>query len=455
MKGYDVLVLGAGDVGLSIAFKAAASGAKVALVDKGNVGGTCVNVGCVPSKMLVFAADRVMEITEARRIGISARIENIDFPFIMERMRNAVKNGREAIEEAIRSERNVGLFRGRARFTGTYSVQVDGEKLEAEKIFIATGARPLVPPVEGLEDAGYLTNETVLGLAELPRSIAIIGGGYIAVEYGHFFSAMGAKVHLIEQQEKLLAQEEPEISVLLERKLSERLEIHTGSLARRAAKKAAGGTEILIEDKNGRESRIEADKIMVATGRKSNADLLDIEKAGIKTGRGNYIEVDDYLRTNMENVWALGDAAGRQMFTHAGDKEAEVAWHNASHPEKMRMDFGAVPNAVFTCPQIASVGLTEGEAREKGHGVLVGKTRYLDIVKGRAMQEEDGFAKAVVDGRTGRILGFHIIGPEAADLIQEVANAFADGATAKSLTEKMHIFPALSGLVVEALTNLR
>ena len=192
---------------------------------------------------------------------------------------------------------------------------------------------------------------------------------------------------------------------------------------------------------------------MVATGRKSNADLLKVENAGIETDKNNFIKVDDYLQTGRKHIWALGDATGRAMFTHAGDKEAEIAWHNATHRKKIRMDFQSVPHALFTHPQIASVGLTEEQARQS-HSILVGRAKYSDTVMGEAMMEQEGFAKAVVEKNSGRVLGFHIIGPHAAMLIQEVVNAVINKSDVKSITGCMHIFPALSNLITETLGNL-
>ena len=192
--------------------------------------------------------------------------------------------------------------------------------------------------------------------------------------------------------------------------------------------------------------------VLVAAGRKSNADLLKPEETGVKLDGAGYVAVDDMLRTNRENIWSFGDAIGRAMFTHAGDLEQRIAWHNATETAPISMDFSAVPHAVYTHPQIASVGLTEEQAR-KSHDVLVGRARYSDVVQGDAMMEREGFAKAVVEKGTERILGFHIIGPLASVLIQEVVNAVAEKGTVKSITERMHIFPALSEIVPETLRN--
>ena len=448
MKEYDVVVIGAGDVGLGIVFKAAARGGKVALIEKGNVGGTCVNVGCVPSKTLLFPADRIMEIRESGKLGIQAEITGIDFSFIMRRMREAVQSSRKGIRGAIEDTDNLDFLNGEAHFTGDYTLEVSGRRIKGKKIFIASGARPLIPPIRGLENVPYLTNESVLELEKRPESLILIGGGYIAVEYAHFFSALGTKVTVIERSNRLLASEEPEVSGLLKKEMGKRMEIHTDAEVVEVFARDGGCGARVREMAGGNEAVLSAEKVMVAAGRVSNADLLKVANSGIATDEKNFIRVSPYLETNRKNIWAVGDAVGKGMFTHAGDKGAEIAWHNATRREKKKMDFSIVPHAAFSYPQIASVGLTEEDAKKK-YRVLVGTAKYSDTVKGTAMGEEEGFAKAIVEKRSKRILGFHIIGPEASVLIQEVVNAVANKRDISSITDSMHIFPALSDIITE------
>ncbi len=453
MKHYDAIVIGSG-VGLSILFKALSAGLRVALVEKGNVGGTCHNVGCVPSKILIYPADRIREIVEAGKLGIRAQIDHIDFGSIMERMKKAVKEGRDYLEKEIANSNHLDFYNDEAHFVGEYTLEIKNEKIRAEKIFIASGARPLIPPTKGLDQVEYLTNETLLRLEKRPESMIIIGGGYIAAEYGHFFSAVGTKVAIVGRNDRLVPNEEPEISDLFKKELEKNMEIYTGTEVLEVRKKR-DRCAVIVKDKNtGGEKEIEAEQMMVAVGRRSNADLLKVENTGVETNEAHFIKVDDYLQTKKDNIWALGDAIGRQMFTHAGYKENEIAWHNATQKEKVKMDFRTIPHAIFTHPQIASVGLTEGQAREK-YEILVGTAKYSDTVKGEAMMEEESFAKAVVEKDTRKILGFHIIGPEASTLIQEVVNVMVNDGNVESITKSIHIFPALSEVIPEALNNLK
>jgi mycothione reductase len=452
VKGYDVIVVGAG-AGLSVAFKAQAAGLKVALIDKGNVGGTCLNVGCVPSKMLIYHADRIADIDEAKKLGIEAKVKRIDFATIMNRMKATIRESRTWMENEIKNSDGLDFYNKGARFIGDYTLQVGKETIKGRKIFIASGARPLIPPIKGLNKIKYLTNENLLAIREMPESLIIIGGGYIGVEYAHFFAALGTKVIVVQRQSRLIPNEEPEISDHLKEELSKRMEILTSWETVEVREKRGVYTAILKNIETAYEKAVSGAGVLIAAGRASNADLLDVHKTGVEINEANYIKVDDTLLTSKKNIWAVGDAIGHQMFTHAGDMMRRVAWHNATSRKKISFDFGIVPHAVFTRPQIASVGLTEKQAAQS-HKILVGRASYSDVVMGDAMMEAKNFAKAIVEKKTEKILGFHIIGPEAAVLIQEVVNTMAHGGDAKSIMDNMHIFPSLSEIIPETLNNL-
>jgi dihydrolipoamide dehydrogenase len=452
LKNYDVIVIGSG-CGTIITEEAVAHGLKTALVDRGPLGGTCLNVGCIPSKMLIYPADRIAEIQEAKKLGIEAEIKNIDFKSIMARMRRNIRENQAHIREGIEQAKGLDFYQGEGHFTGDYTLEVNGQKIKGEKIFIASGARPLIPPIKGLDSVDYLTNESVLRLKARPESLIIIGGGYIAVEYGHFFAAMGTKVTILEMADRLVLPEEPEISELLKKALSRRMAIHTGAQVVGVRKKGNGVAVLVKDGKTGREKSYSGQNVLMAVGRRSNADTLKVENSGIDTDRRGFIKVNRYLETSKKNIFAVGDANGQQMFTHVANREALTVGHNAFHDARLKMDYSAAPHAIYSHPQIASVGLTEENAK-KGHKILVGRARYSDVAKGEAMMEMEGFAKAIVEKETEKILGFHIIGPYAPVLIQEVVNAMASGGQTGEIEQGLHIHPALSELIPVTLGHL-
>ena len=450
---YDVIVIGSGS-GASIVEAYLYQGAKVAQVDRGPLGGTCLNVGCIPSKMLIFVADRAMEIQESKKLGIDAQVKSIDFRAIMQRMRSTVDETRSHIREAIQQTEALDFYEEEGRFVSDYTLQVGTKRIRGQKIFIACGARPFIPPIKGIDEVEYLTNESVFQLRQRPESLLIVGGGYIGAEFAHFFAAMGSRVILVGRNTRLVPDEEPEISELLKEKMARRMDVRTNAEVVEVKKKEKGYLVTAEEGDSNHREKFVAEKIMIAAGRKSNADLLKIEDGGIETDEQGYVKVNDYLETNKENIWAFGDANGKFMFTHVANKEVAVAWHNSIHEHKIKMDYGAVPHAVYSHPQIASVGLTEGRAR-KEFDIMVGKAKYSDVAKGEAMMETKGFAKAIVEKGSQKLLGFHIIGPYASILIQEVIQAMAHEGTTGWISRGMHIHPAMSELILATLSNLR
>jgi len=453
MKKFNIIVIGSGSGG-EIVDAALSHGFSVAWVDKGPLGGTCLNVGCIPSKMLIYPADRIVEIQEAEKLGIKAEIKEVDFGAIMKHMKEPIRESHEHMERGVHNTEGFMYFKGEGHFISDYTLEINGEQIQGEKIFIGSGARPLIPTIKGIETVDYLTNETVFNLTEKPESIAIIGGGYIAVEFAHFFAAMGTKVTIFQRNSRLITGSEPEISELLQKQMEKRMTVIT-NIEVFEFKKEGKGYTVIGKDKNtSKEISVKAEKILIATGRKSNADLLKVDTTGIETDERGYIKVNEFLETTKKNIWAFGDATGKYMFKHVANEEAIVSWRNAVDDHKIPMDYSAVPYAVFTYPQIAAVGLSEKEAK-KNHQILVGKARYSDVAKGEAMVELEGFAKAIVDKQNRKILGFHIIGPYSPILIQEVVNAMALGGQLGYIGQGMHIHPALPELILRTLGNLR
>lgn len=453
MKQYDSIVIGSG-VGMEVVVEAANNGDKVALVDKGPLGGTCPNLGCIPSKILIFAADRVAEIQESRKLGIEAEVKRIDFRALMNRMRRGIREREATVREGLQESNNLDFYEGEGHFVRDYVLEVNGEEIEGEKIFIACGARPGIPPIKGLNGVEYLTNETALRLKGCPESLIIVGGGYVGVEYAHFFAAMGAKVTLLEMADRLVAGEEPEISELLQTSLSRRMKVLTGVKVAEVKRRSGKVTVSLESRREGRKRSFTAEQIMIAAGRQSNADTLKPENTGVEVDEKGFIKVDEHFETTRKNIYVIGDANGKYMFTHAGDREAEIVAQNVFHGRSWTMNYNACPHAIYSFPQIASVGMTEQQARDAGYKLLVGRPGYMDVAKGEAMMESEGFAKVILDRDTADILGFHIIGPYAPMLIQEVVNAMAMGSGVDELNEGIHIHPAMSELIQIALTHL-
>lgn len=448
MKKYDIVIIGSGSGGNILEY-ALGGGYSVAMIDRGPAGGTCLNSGCIPSKLLIAAADRVMEIREAERFGIVSPVEEIDFTSIMEFMRSYVDHQHGSIREGLLSGEGFDFYDEETRFVGDRTLETGDGPVEGGKVFIAAGSRTLIPPVEGLENVPYLTSESLLRLEDPPGSMIIIGGGYIAAEYGHFFSAMGTAVTIVQMEDTLVPGEDAEVSELLTSELSGRMDIHT-SMKAVSAERTPNGCRVRAEEMSGGGAgEFEAETLLIAAGRVPNSDTLDPGKTGVETDENGFIVTDAYLETSREGIWAVGDINGREMFTHTANAESRAAWHNAVHEKTRRFDYSAVPHAVFTRPRIASVGLTEKRA-SAGREVRVSRVEFGDTPRGKAERVGAGFAKAVIDAESGIILGFHIIGPEAPSLIQEVANAMAGGGDAGEILSGVHIHPAMPEIVLRA-----
>jgi dihydrolipoamide dehydrogenase len=335
-------------------------------------------------------------------------------------------------------------------------MQLGTQTITAKAIFIVSGAHSSIPLVKGIENTGYLTSDTVLELQSPPKSILIIGGGYIGMEYSHFFSAIGTKTTVIQRPFRVLPEEEPDVSELLKKEMEKRIEIYTGYEGLEARQEGARKILVTKNRQDGSPREFSAEAIMVATGRVSNAGSLKLEKTGVKLDERGFISVNDYLETSKKGIFAFGDAIGKEMFKHVANYEAGIAWHNAIHDHKVSVNLSVAPHAVFTHPQISSVGLKEEEAKQKKLRILVGKALYKDTAMGAALGFPEGFVKVIVEQETGRILGAHIIGPEASVLIQEIVNAMVSGkGDFGPIAQGMHIHPALNEVVQNAFGYLQ
>lgn len=459
LKEYDLIVIGTGSaMAIVYAMMQGNPNIKVAVIDKDEPGGICLTRGCIPSKILLYPAELIRTVETAGMFGIDVDIKKIDFAAVMERMRTLVDGEISMIREGLSHSENLDYYTNPAEFTAPYTLKVGEDTIKSRMIFLCTGSKPIIPPIKGLEETGYLTSDTVLKMSRLPESIAIIGGGYIGAEYGHFFSAMGSKVTIIGRNSRLLPDEEPEVSLLLKRELQKHLNVITNHEVREVEKTSMSEKKLVaVNRENGETIEVIAEELLVAAGRGPNTDILHPERGGIKTNDHGWIAVNEYLETSQPDVWALGDADGRYPFKHVANYESQVVFFNAVQKKDVKVDYRAVPHAVFTYPEVASVGLGEREALEKigKDNVLIGIQRYEDTAKGEAMGVKDYFVKVIVEKGTLRILGAHIVGPHASVLIQEVINLmYTHEQSAEPILRGMHIHPALSEVVEKAFDSL-
>jgi mycothione reductase len=433
---------------------------RIAVIDKDEPGGICLTRGCIPSKIMVYPAELVRIMEEAVELGIECEIRNVSYEKIMSRMRSLIDRDINAIREGLSTSENIDYYHAAAEFVSPYTLQVSGQTIRGKMIFIGSGSRAIVPPIKGLDKVKYHTSDSVIRmeLKKLPKSMAVIGGGYIAAEFGHFFSAMGSEVTIIGRNPRFLPEEEPEISALARRELGKHTTILTDHEVREVELTPSGTKKLHVFERNtGRSKTIDVEEVMVAAGRGPENDILHPERGGVKTTADGWIEVNEHLETSQPNVWALGDADGRYLFRHVANYESEIVYDNAVLRRQAKVDYHAIPHAVFTYPEVASVGLKEKEAKEQlGEAkVLIGFHRYEDTAKGEAMNVKDCFVKVILERGSLKILGAHIVGPYASVLIQEIINLmYTSDQSAVPMLNAIHIHPALSEVVQRAFGSL-
>jgi mycothione reductase len=389
MKEYDYITVGTGSaMEIVSAILQEHPHARIAVIDKDDPGGICLTRGCIPSKLLLYPAEVVRNIERSGEFGIESTITKIDFPAVMHRMRTIIKNDIDGIRAGLSGNPHLDYYHAIAEFTAPYTLKVSDQIIKSKRIFLCTGSKPSLPPIKDLDTVPYHTSDTILSLDQLPDSVAIIGGGYIAAEYGHFFSSMGSQVTIIGRNPRFIPEAEPEISALSQRDLGKHLTILTNHEVKQTGK--GSGTKITITALNRttrKEVTVVADIVLVASGRGPNTDILHPERAGIRTDKNGWIITDEYLETSQPGIWALGDANGKFMFKHVANYEAGIVYYNAVLKKKTPVDYRVIPYAVFSDPEIASVGLLEEEAQQKygADNILIGFARYEDTAKGIAM----------------------------------------------------------------------
>ncbi|MFV0453238.1 MAG: mycothione reductase [Propioniciclava sp.] len=458
MRHVDLCVIGSGS-GNSIIDDRFAD-RSVALIDDGVLfGGTCLNHGCIPTKMFVRPASVIRSVAEAARVNITADQVVGDWAAVRDRVFGRI-DPIAAAGEAWRAEsEQVALYRTRARFTGPRTLAVGEETLTADAVVIAAGSRAVLPPVPGLAEAfadGVAhTSDTIMRLDRQPASMIILGSGFVAAEFGHVFSSFGTRVTVCLRGDRMLRHADRDISARFTTGISSAVSL-VESFTATGVTSDAEGVVVRGTTAGGQELELGAACLLVAVGRIPNSDRLDVARAGVAVNEAGFIEVDAHQRTSAAGVWALGDICSPWMLKHVANREARTVAHNLLHPDDLRTtDHRAVPYAVFGHPEVASVGLTEDEARAAGHDIAVGMKPYSDTAAGWAREDTTSLAKVIADRRTGMILGAHIVGPQAASLIQPVVQAMATDVDAATLARVPYwIHPALTEVVENALLAL-
>ncbi len=456
MRHYDVIVIGTGSGNSVIGDEFAAM--DVGLVEHGEFGGTCVNVGCIPTKMFAYTAEVADTLRAAVGFDLDATLTGVGWPDIQSRVLGRVE-GIAADGRRFRIEdcENVTVHLGHARFSGPRTLRVDrtdgsgSDDISADRIVIAAGGRPLVPEPVASAGVPYETSDTVMRLPDVPRRLAVLGGSYIAVEFAHIFAALGSKVTIIDVAEQLLGPQDETVAERFTAVARQRYDVRTGREI--AALRAMGDVLRLTLDDG---VVIEVDTLLVAVGRVPNGDRLDLEKGGIDVHDDGRIVVDTQQRTTADGVFALGDISTPVALKHVANREAKVVKHNLLHPDALiATDHAAIPSAIFTSPQVASVGATEQQCRDDGVDYTASVTAYSDTAYGWAMRDEDGFCKVLAERGTGRLLGAHLMGPQASILIQPLVLAMVCDIDATTVASRPYwIHPALGEVVENALRGL-
>ena len=451
MQSFDLIVIGAGS-GLNVSSAAANMGVKVAVVEKGPMGGTCLNRGCIPSKIIIHSADVAETIRKSKLFGINSKISSIDFKKITLRASNLVDKESREIEEAIIEDKNTTLFKVEAKFIGDRTLKVGKETIKGKRVVIAAGTRPSVPPIEGLKDIDFITSDEALRLKKQPKTMTILGGGYIAAELAHFYGSLGTKISIIQRGKYLIPNEDWEISQKFTEIFRKKYNVLTEFSTTKVAKK--GKKFVAVAEGNKKKKKIISDALLVATGRIPNADVLDVAKTNVETDEKGFIKTNEYLETTSKNIWALGDIVGKFLFKHSANLESEYVYQNAVLNKRMKVDYSAMPHAIFSSPQVAGVGMREQDLKQKKIDYAVGKYNFIDSGMGIALQDNEGFAKIFSDRKTRKILGCHILGTDASTLIHEVIVAMKAGLSVEAIDKAVHIHPALSEVVQRAVNSI-
>ena len=440
---FDAIVIGSGQGGNPLVYALADRGWTVALIEQAQLGGTCVNTGCTPTKTMVASAQVAHYARNAARWGVRTDDVSVDLPAVIARKNEVVLSFRSGHERRVEQRPNLHLYRGHGRFVGSRKVQVDNDVLDGERVFINVGTRPHPPAVQGLQEAGYLTNESIMELRVLPEHLVVLGGGYIGLEFGQMFRRFGSRVTVIHNGDQILAREDPEISRELQKSLEAdgvefRLKANTTKVEKQ-------GDRVLVTITVGQQKEtISGTHILAATGRRPNTDDLGLDKAGVAVDSHGYIKVNGRMETGVPGVWALGDVKGGPAFTHISYNDFQILYANIIDGKNLSIENRYVPYSLFTDPQLGRVGMTEKEARATGRKLKIGSYPMAYVSRAIERSETAGLMKIIVDAERDQILGAAILGIEGGETVQILGAMMLAGAPSAVLKGAVYIHPTLA-----------
>jgi len=440
---YDAIIIGSGQGGNPLAYRLADLGWSVALIEKKNLGGTCINVGCTPTKTMVHRAQVAHYARNASRWGLNASNVVVDLAKIVAQKDEVVLSFRSGHQKQVDKRTNLRLHRGHARFVVPHQLKVGDDLLESEKIFIDTGGRPTTPAIPGLETVPYLTNESAMQLTTLPEHLLVLGAGYIGMEFGQMFRRFGSRVTVLHTGKQIVSREDPEAAAELQKALeAEGIRFLLGTRTTRIEFKN-GAVTLSLESPAG-SSSVTGSHLLVATGRSPNTNDLGLDKAGIETDQSGYIKVNGRLETNVPGVWALGDCKGGPAFTHISYNDFQIVYGNLVEGKNLSIENRLVPSCIFTDPQLGGVGMTEKEARAKGFKLKIGRCPMAYVARAIERGETAGLMKIVVDASNDRVLGASILASEGGELVQILGTLILANQPYTLLKGAVYIHPTLA-----------